>query len=307
MFWAFMWQFSIFEVSDACRRPSSIEELSSLSLPLLAQTATRIKKYGYNNPKFSVHAGMVNTALEIFGWAFQPAPLEFLKEMVPNLDFNMNKIFRQKQEKLTAWARLIKALFLSFLEFVTDNCRIGLTWKGIEGIGIPEKWGKVKDRTYTAWRGGEKEEPKTGAQGMFAEINALGEDIKKGLKHVEKEDKKAQIAIPEGLPAPPAHIPSKPKETKLGKTKEPNIVTRGKMIYYENFINDISLKEEDVDKKLGYYFVNCNKIKIEIAGKARTIMLQNCNNVKLYPNVRIYKYILFSHTVKFIHIFYPLR
>ena len=114
------------------------------------------------------------------------------------------------------------------------------------------------------------EESKTGAKGMFA------------------ENKTDQIAKPEGLPAPPAHIPPKPKETKLGKTKEPNIVTLGKMIYYENFINDISLKEEDIDKKLGYYFVNCNKIKIEIAGKVRTILLQNCNNVKLYPKVRIY-------------------
>jgi len=101
------------------------------------------------------------------------------------------------------------------------------------------------------------------------------------LKHVEKNAHKKNPALAGEIPVPkqgsgPKAVVAKPK-------KEPKKEFKYNTWYIENWGKEVLKYEgdEDVQPGFGWALIGCQDTTLVVEGKIKTIMLENCHNVRV--------------------------
>ncbi|TNV79474.1 hypothetical protein FGO68_gene8230 [Halteria grandinella] len=104
------------------------------------------------------------------------------------------------------------------------------------------------------------------------------------LKHVEKNAHKKAGAAPlqEAPPQPKKPAPTQPAKPAEVAKKPPKKALEGNQWYIENYGKEVlQFQGEDVEPNYGFALIKCQDTTVVIDGKCKTIMLENCQNIKI--------------------------
>lgn len=257
-----------FEVVRLCKK-SSPEDVK-LVLKSVQAAVGDIKALQNKEPKLTNHVRTVADGFGIFGWVAQPIINDEWKEEVANaINFYGFKVLQLKQDADTAWQKAYIAVAKAFIDFVEDN-KEATEWAGTGNVAevLPQVQASKSQQSKPA-----------AAANLLAEIQE--KTLSANLKHVEKNAYKKDPSSAPEIPQPKAPVPkaaAAKEEVKRPPTKE----FKSNFWYVQNYGKEVlKFEGEDVQMNYGWALIKCQDTTIVIDGKFKTIMLENCSNVKV--------------------------
>jgi Adenylate cyclase associated (CAP) C terminal len=116
---------------------------------------------------------------------------------------------------------------------------------------------------------------------LFAEIQAKAVSSQSSFTHVEKNAHKKDPSSAPEIPQPkPKAAPKAPVEE---VKRPPKKALQGNTWYVENYGKEVLRfeGEEDVQQNYGWALIKCQDTTVVVEGKFKTMMLENCSNIKV--------------------------
>lgn len=265
--------------------------------------------------KFFNHLNTVAEGAPVLGWIVSDTPVSLIPEFKDSAQFWSNRILKEYKDKDQAqvdWVKKFLGIFDPLKDYVKEFHTKGPKWNNngrpladilssgssAKPVSAPSAPGgappppppppppsNIFEETEN---GGSKQEPASGMQAVFADINR-GEGITSSLKKVEKsqmthKNPELRKAAPPSAPKKPTP-PKKPSSLSSSGASQPakkpakkELVDGSKWII-ENFTK-ADLKGEqlltiEADMHHSIFVGSCEGITIQVKGKANAISLSN--------------------------------
>lgn len=250
--------------------------------------------------KFDWHLKAVMEMLACVSWVVispPPTPATFVKDTVGASDFWANKVRKEYKnkgaegEKHVAFCDSMKALVLDLSAYLKEHHLSGLAWnphgrdfseaKVGEGGGAPKAKSPASAKPPAAG----------GAGGIFAELKKKqtdgGDSAATGLKKVTRDQQTwrkeykagGNAPAPRTVAPPPAAAPKTGAKKPRGPPKC-EYQARGCKWNVENQTKDTCeggvCMVEVTDPKQQVYIYKCENVTIQIAGKLKSLVMDNC-------------------------------
>jgi len=258
------------------------------------QTAISSVRSARLDRKFDWHLKAIMETLACVSWVVTtppPAPCNFVKDTIGASDFWANKVRKEyKNEggegvKHLAFCGAMKALVLDLSAYLKEYHLSGLAWnphgKDVSEAKVGEEGTDVKPKT----------DVKSEATSIFSELKKRqgndGSSAATGLKKVSrdqqtwrKEFKNTGNAPPKPDPAAKPAVAPKLSAKKSLRPPKCEYQTRGCKWSVENQTKDTCesgvCKITVSDPKQQVYIFNCHNVTIQITGKLKSVVLDNC-------------------------------
>lgn len=281
----------LIEIASSSKKPTDQITLQSLMKPLLEAGAkvTELREKNRATPVCTL-LSEVAEGISGLGWVgVEPAPAPFVGEYKDSAQFWSNKVikeFREKDKLYIDWANSFVTILSELQIYVKKFHTTGLAWNPKGGdaklapgsSALPVAAPSSEALTATA----------VNSTALFGELNKQG-GVTAGLRKVDKSEmthKNPELRASSIVPATAAT----PKATTntvaaVASAKPPKFVLEGSKWAIENQINNNNLIIENGDIKQSVYIYNCQNSTVQIKGKIKTVVLDNCKKVGVVMDI----------------------
>mmetsp|Transcript_799 Transcript_799/g.1168 ORF Transcript_799/g.1168 Transcript_799/m.1168 type:complete len:472 (-) Transcript_799:19-1434(-) len=289
---AWLAQKSILIMASKCKRPSPEAQPVFFSKLMPIQETMKEAKSAISRNEWENHGKTVHEGLSCLNWLTVSPPNGLPKETVESSvggsDYWSNKIRvaykKNGPPEQIAFCDTFKDLIKGLVEYVVKHHKSGLEWNphGVDISDYSEEKVSVQDSILKKHPKMGIETPNTGS--LFGELNK-GLGVTAGLKKVTK-DKQTWREEFKGESAPvknPLISKSKPAANKPKGIPKCEFVSAGNKWVIENQSKDdgtitIQIKET----KHSAYIYGCIDAIIDIQGKGKNIVIDNCKKTKIF-------------------------
>jgi len=270
---------SIIAATGSAKKPKDDQWMSILKP--LAELSQKAGKACDNRSDFFQAQKVGAESLGVVQCVLGNTPGGHVKGVFETCDFHLVKVMQKKNDKETAWAKVVKDLLKGLEEWLIENAKMGLTWKH-DGQDAAEYFAK----TPIGSGGAASPAPKGGMGAIFGAIQ--GKDAT-GLKKVSDDMKTKNRSKDDAAPAAPAPKP------KVAAAKAHNMDGRKKgpkgapikelqrdtnwVIENQEGVANIIMDEADV--KQNVIVINCRECTIQVKNKVKAISIDGCEKVNV--------------------------
>eukprot|EP00928_Gymnodinium_smaydae_P081213 TRINITY_DN64769_c0_g1_i1.p1 TRINITY_DN64769_c0_g1~~TRINITY_DN64769_c0_g1_i1.p1 ORF type:complete len:499 (-),score=141.06 TRINITY_DN64769_c0_g1_i1:140-1636(-) len=260
-------------------------------------------------------------ALGLMQFIIAPSPPAHAQNTLESMDFHAMKVMQKKNDKETAWIKLLKAFVKDFQDFCNENCKLGVTWnaggedaatyfaanplgsgggaaaggksagKGKKGPGGPPPPAAGKG-------GGVKAPPKAvpqaasggGMSEVFGAISGFDTGkLKKVTDDMKTKNRSKDDAAP-AAPAPKAKAAAAPaaggrSRDMKGPRGPPRMeIEKDTNMIIENQEGVSDLKIDDLTMSHLVCIINCKNCTIQVTSKVKSINVDGCERVNVVCN-----------------------
>ncbi|TPX32155.1 hypothetical protein SmJEL517_g04715 [Synchytrium microbalum] len=277
---AFAAERRLIEIAAASKKPDQTT-LQGLVKPLIdaGGKVTEIKDKNRASPLIAL-LSEVSEGISGLGWvAVEPAPAPFVGEYKETAQFWANKVikeWRDKDKSYVDWANSFVQILNELQTYVKKCHTTGLVWnpKGGDAKSAPGSSAPVVAAAATTAAVAAVTGP-----ALFSELNKEG-SVTAGLRKVDKSEmthKNPDLRATSVVPA--AAVVPKAAPVAAAPTKPAKFALEGAKWAVENQVNNPNLVIDNADIKQSVYIYNCQNSTVQIKGKIKAVVLDNCKKV----------------------------
>ena len=288
-------------IASACKEPSPAQ-FNELLTGLLSKI-TALSKLIQRNA-WEKHAKTVSEGIGALTWIrIKPAPVDFIESFIGGSDYwanNIRREFKGVNPDQVEFCDTFKKLLLELMTFVKEHHRAGLEWNA-RGIDVSAYGTSNAAAAAAAQTNAPSTAPAPAAAAssapavnIFSDLNKGGA-ITSGLKAVKKEQQtwRAEYKATEGSNANTPVPPPASKAPAAGS--KPTVANAPKgppKLEFQNGPSKWIVENQSAangvvtvtigDKKETVYIYDCHNATINVIGKCKSIITDNCKKTKVH-------------------------